>query len=54
MGRGFSKDCQVTDDSIMTLAVAKAMMETERMITLSADESSDNNEYYSLLRENVG
>ena len=47
----FTKDCQVTDDSIMTLAVAKAMMETERMITLSADESSDNNEYYSLLEK---
>ena len=47
----FTNDCQVTDDSIMTLAVAKAMMETERMITLSADESSDNNEYYSLLEK---
>ena len=47
----FTKDCQVTDDSIMTLAVAKAMMETERMITLSAGESSDNNEYDSLLEK---
>lgn len=26
----FSDDCQATDDSIMTLAVAKAMMETEK------------------------
>ncbi|MED3763847.1 ADP-ribosylglycohydrolase family protein [Ureibacillus sp. FSL K6-8385] len=26
----FTKDCKVTDDSIMTLAVAKAIMETEK------------------------
>ena len=47
----FTKDCQVTDDSIMTLAVAKAMMETERIIAPSDDSYSDNNEYYSLLEK---
>ena len=36
----FTEECQVTDDSIMTLAVAKAMMETERIITPSVDEST--------------
>ena len=28
----FTEDCHVTDDSIMSLAVAKAMMETEKII----------------------
>lgn len=28
----FAEDCHVTDDSIMTLAIAKAIMETERAI----------------------
>ena len=35
----------------MTLAVAKAMMETERIIAPSDDSYSDNNEYYSLLEK---
>ena len=26
----FGKDCSITDDSVMTLAVAKALMETEK------------------------
>lgn len=28
----FTEDCQLTDDSIMTLAVAKAIMEAEKII----------------------
>lgn len=28
----FTKDCKVTDDSIMTLAVAKSIMETEKIL----------------------
>ena len=48
----FTEDCHVTDDSIMTLAVAKALMETERMIASSTDEpSNQDNEYDSLLKE---
>ena len=35
----------------MTLAVAKAMMETARIIIPSTDGSSDNNEYDSLLKQ---
>ena len=31
----FTEDCRVTDDSIMTLAVAKAIMETEKIIAVS-------------------
>ena len=47
----FTEDCQVTDESIMTLAVAKAMMETERMIQPTFAGYVDDNEYYSLLEE---
>lgn len=28
----FTKDCKVTDDSIMTIAIAKAIVETEKII----------------------
>ncbi|SHJ26426.1 ADP-ribosylglycohydrolase family protein [Parasporobacterium paucivorans] len=45
----FTEDCQVTDDSIMTLAVAKALIETDKMIQLSSGEH--NKEYYSLLEK---
>jgi ADP-ribosylglycohydrolase len=46
----FTKDCHVTDDSIMTLAVAKAIMETERIIKPSLADNYENG-YYSLLEE---
>ena len=41
----FSKDCFVTDDSIMTLAVEKAILETNKFIDLKTRDI----EYYSLL-----
>ena len=44
----FSGDCFVTDDSIMTLAVAKAVMETEKQFTLSAG-SRQSEEYLAVL-----
>ncbi|MDL0421665.1 ADP-ribosylglycohydrolase family protein [Caldifermentibacillus hisashii] len=43
----FAEDCHVTDDSIMTLAIAKAIMETERAI----NKDYEKNGYYSLLEE---
>ncbi|MEN0658090.1 ADP-ribosylglycohydrolase family protein [Caldifermentibacillus hisashii] len=46
----FTKDCHVTDDSIMTLAIAKAIMETERIIKPSLADNYENG-YYSLLEE---
>ncbi len=45
----FSQDCKVTDDSIMTIAVAKAIMETEKRIKPLLYECDNNNDYYSLL-----
>jgi len=43
----FTEDCQVTDDSIMTLAVAKAIMETEKTIHSPSDENS----YYAFIEK---
>ncbi len=46
----FTDECQVTDDSIMTIAVAKAIMETEKRIKqLLYERGNNNNDYYSLL-----
>ncbi|WP_197089929.1 ADP-ribosylglycohydrolase family protein [Bacillus sp. FJAT-27916] len=44
----FHEDCRVTDDSIMTLAIAKALMETEKVIQ-SSIAMEDDAEYDSLL-----
>jgi ADP-ribosylglycohydrolase len=45
----FTDECQVTDDSIMTIAVAKAIMETEKRIKpLLYERVNNNNDYYSL------
>ncbi len=50
----FTEDCRVTDDSIMTLAVAKAIMETEKVTKLIAKpiyrESADR-DYLTLLEK---
>ena len=43
----FAEECQVTDDSIMILAVAKAIMETEKII----HSSPDGNSYYALIEK---
>ena len=45
----FSQDCEVTDDSIMTIAVAKAIMETEKKIKPLLNEHGNNDDYYALL-----
>ncbi len=47
----FTDDCQVTDDSIMTLAVAKAIMETEKTIKPSFDGSKHHRDYDSLVEK---
>ena len=48
----FADGCMVTDDTIMTIAVAKAIMETEKLIDSSSgstDSNLLNNDYFSLL-----
>lgn len=45
----FNDNCQVTDDSIMTLAVAKAIMESEKVIKPSLGGYDFDSDYYSLL-----
>ncbi len=45
----FTDECQVTDDSIMTIAVAKAIMETEKKIKPLLNERRNNYEYNKLL-----
>ncbi|MGD9678338.1 MAG: ADP-ribosylglycohydrolase family protein [Vulcanibacillus sp.] len=45
----FTDECQVTDDSIMTIAVAKAIMETERIIKPTLKDSESNYDYNELL-----
>ena len=47
----FTEECFVTDDSIMTLAVAKAIMETEKIVKPSIDGPGLDNDYYCCLRE---
>jgi type I restriction enzyme M protein len=47
----FTEDCRMTDDSIMTLAVAKALMETENAMESVADGQERNSEYYVLLEK---
>lgn len=44
----FNVDCEVTDDSIMTLAVAKAIMEANKIVNpiINHDKNSD---YYSMI-----
>lgn len=45
----FTDDCQVTDDSIMTLAVAKAIMEAEKKLESSFAGCDYDSDYYSLV-----
>ena len=47
----FTDDCRMTDDSIMTIAVAKALMETEKALKSVAKGQERNNEYYILLEK---
>ncbi|MDD4593361.1 MAG: ADP-ribosylglycohydrolase family protein, partial [Parabacteroides sp.] len=46
----FAEGCFATDDSIMTLAVARAIMETEKIIKPSLRDGS-NGDYHQLLSE---
>ena len=45
----FTDECNVTDDSIMTLAVAKAIKETGKNLKLLSNDSKNNYYYYKLL-----
>jgi len=45
----FTKECFVTDDSIMSLAVSKAMMETHKQIKPALGDHEHSNEYRNLL-----
>lgn len=47
----FTDECEVTDDTIMTIAVAKAIMETEKLIDTSSGRDRSENNYYSLLEK---
>lgn len=47
----FTDDCQVTDDSIMTIAVAKAIMEAEKLIEPAFGGYNFDSEYYSLIEK---
>lgn len=47
----FTEDCRMTDDSIMTLAVAKALMETEKAMQSVADGLERSDVYYELLEK---
>lgn len=49
----FKDECFVTDDSIMTLAVAKAIMETCRTFEPSVVTSGFSDEFYSVLERNT-
>jgi ADP-ribosyl-[dinitrogen reductase] hydrolase len=45
----FTNECNVTDDSIMTIAVAKAIIETEKELKPLLNERGNNYEYNKLL-----
>ncbi len=45
----FTDECEATDDSIMTLAVAKAIMETEKKMKPLLSQRENNHEYNLLL-----
>lgn len=47
----FTEDCAVTDDSIMTLSVAKAIMETEKLVNPDVGIFNQNDDYYARLEE---
>lgn len=49
----FGKGCFATDDSIMTLAVAKAIMESERAAAYTSENSDGAGAFRALLGENA-
>ena len=49
----FTKDCFVTDDSIITLAVGKAIMETQKRTSFLKTGQEYDNDFYALLYNNT-
>ena len=47
----FTEDCRMTADSIMTLAVAKALLETEKAMESVAEGQERKSDYFSLLKK---
>lgn len=45
----FAKDCRFTDDSVLTLAVAKAILETDRIRTREVCGCGNDDAYYAML-----
>ena len=45
----FTDNCRITDDTIMTLAVASAIMEAEEQLESAAEIGDNNREYYRLV-----
>ncbi|MGD1819844.1 MAG: ADP-ribosylglycohydrolase family protein, partial [Pleomorphochaeta sp.] len=41
----FNDECRATDDSILTLAIAKAIMESEKILKFSLASKFKNDEY---------
>lgn len=47
----FTDECEATDDSIMTLCIAKAIMETEKIVNKRLDDYDFGDDYYLLLEK---
>lgn len=47
----FTEECRVTDDSIMTIAVAKAIMEAENIMKPTISELHFNHDYYEVVEK---
>ncbi|MCY1153076.1 MAG: ADP-ribosylglycohydrolase family protein [Sphaerochaetaceae bacterium] len=49
----FTNDCHITDDSILTIAVAKAIMESEKILKYSLASHFKNEDYCKILKNNT-
>jgi type I restriction enzyme M protein len=47
----FNDECRATDDSILTLAIAKAIMESEKILKFSLASKFKNDEYCKILKQ---
>lgn len=47
----FTKECHITDDTVMTLAIAKAIMETDKLMDSSLGFYEYNKKYYEVLEK---
>ena len=52
-GELLAKDCQTTDDTYMTLAIANAILETEEKLKETYSESDNKEQYLNSLKEKV-